>query len=235
MIRITIDRSRTSANLFLKDMALAHETCHGTGAELNAAAHNPFSLDGSINVFLGDRETSERFREHQLQLCGAYAEVDRWGLQEVDDDTLDYVLSAHVLQEAPDLFALLDEVERVVKDGGIFFAIVPKRDALPADAGRELTTIEELQTDYQSDELPANCRHVFDLASIGAIIAYHKPHWETITGEETDSKVGNGHTVVFRVRKAIPDSDGISHEDSVAAMPEATGNAEAKPKRKRKA
>lgn len=95
MIRITMDKSRKSQGVFFKDMTFAHTHCQGEGAELNAAAHNPFGLKGSINVFIG--RNVEAFQEHQLRMCGAYAEVDAYGLEAFPDDSFDYVLSAHVL------------------------------------------------------------------------------------------------------------------------------------------
>lgn len=78
MVRVTMDKARQSAGVFFPDMALAHEHCQGKGAELNAAAHNPFHLD-SINVFVG--QDALAYQERQLQACGAYAEIDAYGLE----------------------------------------------------------------------------------------------------------------------------------------------------------
>lgn len=209
MIRIThvTDKHR---NVIFKQMPLAHQWCTGNGIEFGAAAHNPFGLEGSINV--APEDGFDLYKQAQVDLCGAFAEVDLWA-SAVDvplkASSQDYIISSHVIEHIPNLFKVLDEAERLLKKGGIFFAIVPERNALPSDRGRPLTELQEFIDDYENQVTPdtkgyeprgGHC-YVFSLESLIEAINHHKPHWELVASEAKDSKVGNGHTVVYRTTK----------------------------------
>ncbi len=205
------------------DMALAHQYCVGQGIELGAAAYNSFDLPGSINVapFADDPSQIdyvdfEFYKGEQIAWCGAYAEVDLVGEAHaipVEDCSQDYVISSHVIEHLPNLIAAFLEWNRVLKPGGIVFMIFPKRNSLPLDASRAVTPLSHYIEDHYTGQTlythgfegghgVRGHYHVFTLGSMLELIDWCNHnlelHWKVEAVEETDSKVGNGHTVVCR-------------------------------------
>jgi SAM-dependent methyltransferase len=204
-------------------MPLATKYCKGTGVEWGAAAHNPFGLAGSINVapFSDDpndpnRKDFEQYKKGQVELCGCYAEVDiaaEATAVPLPDQSQDYVISSHVVEHLPNLIGGFVEANRLLRPGGIFFIIFPKRDALPSDVGRPITPLSHFIEDFEThatvdnhkpwdaQETPARAHyHVFTLQSMIELVEYCISagilDWKIVAKEETDSKVGNGHTLV---------------------------------------
>jgi SAM-dependent methyltransferase len=209
------------------DMRLAHVYCTGVGVELGAAAHNPFNLSGCKNVAPhaphldhAHRRSFELFRDLQLEMCDAYALIDMVGVADalpVPDASQDYVLSSHVVEHLPNVIGAFLEWKRILRPGGKVFMIVPKRSE--CDRGRPFTTLEHLVDDHEhgydaeTHPLPEGQDsesfhyHVFSLWSLMRLIE-HCNHafdlgWEIVAAQQTDSKVGNGHTIV-----AINHGDG---------------------------
>src|SRR5262249_50644681 len=126
----------------------------------------------------------------------------------------------HGFEHLPNPIKALLEWNEVLKDGGIVFMIVPKRDALESDSLRPLATMNEWAKAYShsvtaetwADVFPENPvaprEHYFvydpDLLMglIDGICQEFGLDWNVITYEGTDSKVGNGFTLVYRVCKA---------------------------------
>lgn len=204
------------------EMALAHRWCRGEGIEIGAAAHNPFGLPGARNLAPVSDDPSHPdhadfllYRQSQVSMCGAYAAVDLVGTANsipLPDDSLDYVISSHALEHLTDVIGAWLEWNRVLKPGGIAFMIVPQRDALELDVGRPLTPLEHFVEDHEvgHDEtthpIPpgydaTNAHyHVFDPWTLVRLVdlanRQYRLGWSIVAVEETDSKVGNGHTLV---------------------------------------
>lgn len=200
--------------LIFPDSALARELCRGEGVELGAAAHNPFNLPGCRNVAPRDAFV-DFYRQSQVRMCGAYAEVDLWGLAEaipVPDESLDYVISSHVIEHCADPIGVFLEWRRVLRPGGVAFMIFPKRDALPEDRKRPVSEVSEMVAAHinrgnapRSDETHGGDQgHVFvyTLSTMLDLILIANRrfglNWKVIATQETDDKVGNGHTVAAR-------------------------------------
>ena len=211
------------------ETALAHEHCKGQGIELGAAAHNMFNLPGSINVcpWNADATAFDQYdylmnRTHQIDTCGIFAEVDLKGEADaipVADHSQDYVISSHVVEHIADTISAFLEWKRVLRPGGTIFMIFPKRDAAVADVDRPITELQEFIDDYRQKLTymthaccPGHAQrghyHVFTLALMLDLIAWCNAEldlgWEIVATEETDSKVGNGHTVVARQLAPVP-------------------------------
>lgn len=194
-----------------KEMPLAHKYCKGKGIEIGAAAHNPFNLDDCINV--APREEECFYKTAQMNLCGEFSEVDYYAYAHklpFEDSSYDYIITSHVLEHVPDIISTLIEFNRVVRDGGIIFTIIPKRDALPQDKNRHLSVTNDFISAYEKetpDCIEGISRHtwIFSLDSFIGLIGLcnfkFKLGLEVIDTEETDSKVGNGHTIVCKVNK----------------------------------
>jgi SAM-dependent methyltransferase len=204
-------------------MRLAYRYCKGVGVEFGAASYNAFDLPGAMNVapFSDDPDSPSYqdfliYKEHQVSLVGHYSKIDLVGYAEdvpVEDASQDYVLSSHVIEHLPNLIAAFLEWNRILKPQGIVFMIFPKRDALPNDAKRPITPLEHFIEDYYSKQtidthpVPEGDRigghyHVFTVDTVLKLIDWCNQNvqlaWKVEHVEKTDSKVGNGHTIVCR-------------------------------------
>jgi SAM-dependent methyltransferase len=195
---------------------LAHELLDDlTGLEIGAAAHNPFGLR-TRNV--ATREGWEFYAREQRAMGVEPAPVDIWGSADaipLPDRSEDFVLSSHVVEHLPNPAAAFLEWDRVVRDGGYVFMIVPIKGVLPEDEPRELTSLEELVACYRCgytvethpvDGVPGGRMghyHTFTPDSLTDLVDWMRAErlvdWRLIAREDVDSKVGNGFTLVFRV------------------------------------
>lgn len=203
-------------------MALAHKYCLGQGIELGAAAHNAFHLPTCKNVapsngvdYVHERDLADfiKYRDAQLERTGTVLPVDLVGdFQCIKSDaaSFDYLVSSHVIEHSPNTIAAFVESQRVLKNFGVFFCIFPKRIAAATDALRSLTTlptlIEAFEQGIDIHAMPEDAwrdhYHVFSLQRMLELVNYLNVKglcsWYIECIEETDSKVGNGHTVVLR-------------------------------------
>lgn len=210
-----------------KGMALASKYCQGRGLEIGAAAHNAFYLPDCINLapcdgesflYPQDLEDYTHYKQEQANYAAEPARVDALGdFLDIpfQDETFDYLITSHVIEHVPNLFAAYVEASRVVKNEGVFFCIFPNRNAEPTDRVRALTTLEQMIDAYEKrvdmTSLPEHLwrgHHlVFSLQSmlraINLINNVGLGHWLLESVEQTDSKVGNGHTVVLRKQRGL--------------------------------
>lgn len=211
----------------LNPQALASKYCVGNGVELGASAYNPFYLpdcpniapsDGVHFLYPRDLEDYQGYVRDQEKAAGAVRPVDKIGdFRHIPADTasLDYVISSHVIEHEPNPVAALLESARVLKKGGVFFCIFPKRIAeFQFDIFRPLTLLDELILAYTEDRRvdtfpppqgPDRWRshyYVYSLQSMLRLINWiNRQKLATFcveAVEETDSKAGNGHTIVLR-------------------------------------
>jgi len=198
---------------------LAHELLDGlSGLEIGAAAYNPFGLE-TRNV--ASPEGAEFYAEEQRALGVEPVPVDIWAEGDripVPDRSEGFVLSSHVLEHLPNVIAAFIEWDRIVWDGGYVFMIVPLKGALPQDVSRELTPLDHFIECYQRgwtlDTHPTGGvpggrmghYHTFTPDSLTDVVDWTRGHglcdWELVAREDVDSKVGNGFTLVFRVKHA---------------------------------
>lgn len=225
-----------------RGMQLAFKYCVGKGIELGAAAHNAFYLEDCLKVapsdgvdYIHERDLEDfrRYKADQMRKSGGeMIEVDLVGdFQSLKcaDAQFDYFITSHVIEHTPNVLAAYVEADRVLKNFGVFFCIFPKRIAAHADATRALTTLDEMiaayeqgvdihwmpETDWREHYL------VFSLQSMIRTVNYINTQglgtWYIECIEETDSKVGNGHTLVLRkfenLGKSVwPDSQAFAAE-----------------------
>ena len=134
------------------------------------------------------------------------------------DGELDYIASSHVLEHVPDVFTAWQEWWRVLRPGGTAFMIVPKRDALVEDSVRPITGLEahvqafhhKMTPQSLVPELPWRTHyHVFTLQGLFAALNWYNQQglggsWLLEVQEESDSNVGNGHTLVLSKQASLP-------------------------------
>jgi len=208
---------------------LAFKYCAGNGVELGASLHNSFCLpncpnvapsDGVDYLHLRDLEDYQIYVKEQEKNAKGITRVDRIGdFRHIPIDTasLDYVISSHVIEHEPNPIAAFLESARVLKEGGIFFCIFPKRTAEKSfDIFRPITQLEELISAYEQDRTDDNFPvgtsgkspnwrshyYVYSLQSMLQLVNWINRQklaaFCVEAVEETDSKVGNGHTIVLR-------------------------------------
>lgn len=211
----------------MQGMALANKYCQGAGLEIGAAAHNAFFLpnclnlapcDGESFLYPQDLQDYDHYKKEQANYCAEPARVDALGdftAIPFPDATFDYLITSHVIEHVPNLFAAYVESSRVVKNDGVFFCIFPNRNAERNDQLRALTTLEQMVDAYENRlDMSKMGEHrwrghyqVFSLQNmlraINLINTVGLGHWLIECVEETDSKVGNGHTVVLRKQAGL--------------------------------
>ena len=206
------------SSVVFSEHALAHVLLDGlTGLEIGPAAQNPFGLR-TRNVEL--MESREFYASVQQNVMGLTPpKVDIWASADripLPDQSEDFILSSHVVEHLPNVIAAFVEWNRIVRNGGYVFMIVPLPWALPADRGRELTTFEHFINDYHQrltlethpvEGIPGGKMghyHTFVPVSLLQVVDWMRQSklcdWELVAREDVDSKVGNGFTLAFRVR-----------------------------------
>lgn len=146
------------------------------GVEIGASTENSFGLKRSINVDFSD----EQGGLWQSPSCApAVVNIVASG----DDlpfksDTLDYVLSSHVIEHFFDPVKALKEWHRVIRPGGYIFLIAPHRDRT-FDNHREPTPVAELLARHSGEVLPTHYARPLDPAAVTAA-GKHRwgPDWE---------------------------------------------------------
>jgi SAM-dependent methyltransferase len=195
---------------------LAHQLLDGLrGLEIGPAAHNSFGLN-TRNVTA--REDYEFYVAEARKLGVEPAPIDIFAFANdipVPSVSEDFILSSHVVEHLPNVIDAFVEWNRIVRDSGYVFMIVPLKGALPADGPRELTTFEHILADYRNgatvdthttDQVPGGKMghyHTFTPDSLLKIVEWMNNtqlcDWELVAREDVDTKVGNGFTLVFRV------------------------------------
>jgi len=185
-----------------KESALAHQLLDGLeGLEIGGSAHNSFGLK-TRNV----DNTSELtcFKQEEIKLCGESLPVDIVAPGDelpLEDNSVDFVISSHVIEHFPDPIKALREWYRVVKPGGYLYIIAPHKERT-FDKERSRSTLAELierhETGRQPETLNEHCS-VWITEDFVELI--HWLGWNILHVQDSDDKVGNGFTVVVGVEK----------------------------------
>ncbi len=191
-----------------KDSELAHKYLDGLGlvVEIGAAAHNPFNIkcEKYLNV---DFSRDEIFHKAQMQICGEIAKVDVLALADqlpFEDESVDAVLSSHVLEHAFDPIKTINEWLRVTKKGGYLFMIIPHKERT-FDHAKALTQVPELVdrnrgiltfSDYKVKEDDHRHWNIWDTATF--LTLCRTMNLNIVEYQDCDDKVGNGFTFVIR-------------------------------------
>ncbi|WP_059448088.1 methyltransferase domain-containing protein [Burkholderia territorii] len=127
---------RTFGQIFVK----------GYGIELGAGSR-PFPIPRSATCYYGDirdRTGLEKyFGTYKVALSG---EIDAQTLDDVAFDSLDFVISAHVIEHLLNPFGAIKQTVRRLKRSGVFLLVVPELTQT-WDRRRQSTSIEHLHAD----------------------------------------------------------------------------------------
>ena len=195
-----------------RESALAHRFLDGLhGIEIGGSACNPFNIPNCRNVDYTD-DTDTIYKREERRLAGTTLPVDvvaRGDVLPFADGSLDYVLSSHVLEHFIDPLAALIEWQRVLRPGGILFAIVPHRDRT-FDRDRPRTSLRELIDRHAGRiTLPAEVDEYEEHHSVwitdDVMSAVEYLGFGILAVDDVDDKVGNGFTIVCE-KRAAPDA-----------------------------
>lgn len=185
-----------------KESALAHKLLDGLeGIEIGGSAHNSWGLR-TRNVDFTKEITV--FKQEEIRLCGEAMPVDIASPGDqlpLDDSSVDFVISSHVIEHFPDPIKALKEWRRVVRPGGYIYVVAPHKERT-FDKDRDRTTLAELierhKTGIGPDPDAAHCS-VWITQDFVELIQWLG--WPVVAVQDADDKVGNGFAVVIRVEK----------------------------------
>lgn len=183
------------------DSRLAHHLLDGKqGIEIGAAHHNPFHIPGCLFV---DKWMDSEYKKKEIELSGKCQEIHvlaEGNTLPFRNDSLDYILTSHVLEHFYDPIGALKEWYRVVKNGGLIFTIFPHKERT-FDSPRKRTTLAELLERHDSGIREASDAHHTVWVTQDAIELVTHLGWKINTVMDHDDKVGNGFTFVIEVQK----------------------------------
>lgn len=130
---------------FTKDLS-------GHGVEFGAGTR-PFPVPDSCEVAYADcfshigEEFYTSWHSENFEVPITYnTSIDK--MEGIEDNSLDFILSAHVIEHSPNPFSAFENGYKKLKKGGKMVLIVPNMLAFE-DRVRELTTVEHLDLDYR--------------------------------------------------------------------------------------
>lgn len=139
----------------------------GKGLEIGPL-HRPMLKTSAMQVDYVDRCSVAELREHypelgQLDLVEPNIIDDAESLGKVEDESYDFVISAHVIEHMRNPLGALEQWIRVLKPSGMLYLIVPDKRAI-FDKQRVRTTLEHLILDYKHPSLERDFEHYLDYA-----------------------------------------------------------------------
>jgi len=139
----------------------------GRGLEIGPL-HRPMVKHSGMKVEYIDRYSVKDLREHypelrDLPLVEADILGDAQTLDNIEDNSYDFLISAHVIEHMRDPIGAVQQWCRVVKPGGKLYLIVPDKRMI-FDRNRVRTTLEHLILDYRNPNLERDYEHFLDYA-----------------------------------------------------------------------
>jgi predicted SAM-dependent methyltransferase len=133
---------------------IAKEYCKGEGIEIGGL-HSRLQVDAKVKNldYLDTKTLKEKYKNDKNINLNDLWEVDiisqAWDLSEIESNSLDFVMSSHVLEHLPNPGVAIQEWIRAVKSGGTVFFIVPDMRYC-FDKKRKLTSQSDLIDKYNS-------------------------------------------------------------------------------------
>ncbi len=194
------------------------------GLEIGGSASNPFGLR-TRNVDVCDHLRQETvYSVEQRRVCGQVMPVDLIAPGDqlpVPDQSVDFVISSHVIEHFYDPIAAVLEWVRVSRR--YVYIIAPHKDRT-FDREREVTTIEELQERRRSarPESADQDRHwsVWRTADFVALV--ESLGLPVAAVQDIDDKIGNGFAVVIGDLRSWRDKTHAPLSSGSAEVPRST-------------
>lgn len=186
-----------------RESAIAHKYLGGLeGLEIGGAAHNPFGLNTKN---CDDPVKVEGYKGEQIELCGEVLPVDipikdGANLDMIASKSVDFVINSHVIEHILRPDKALLEWSRVARK--YIFLIIPHKERT-FDKDRPETEPEEIYLREDLAEYPDAHHNVWTPNSFLNFFYHHsllKKEMEVVYVNETDDKVGNGFTVILKIK-----------------------------------
>ena len=186
-----------------KESVLAHRLLDGLeGIEIGGSAHNRFGLKTRNVDYCGEMTTI--FKQEEIKVCGEALPVDIVAPGDqlpLDDNSVDFVISSHVMEHFPDPIKTLKEWYRVVRPGGYIYVIAPHKERT-FDRERPRSTLAELIERHETGNGPdPDVAHCSIWITEDFVELVQWLGWPLVAVQDTDDKVGNGFAVVIGVQK----------------------------------
>jgi SAM-dependent methyltransferase len=160
----------------------------GDGIEIGPSS-KPFPLPIGADVRYVDRWPAARSRELYPELDGVefldpdiVADLDVDGLSPIADGSVDFVVASHVFEHVANPIGLLDEIHRVLPDGGLAVIVLPDRRTT-FDAPRQPTPLADVIADFRRSTKEVDDVHMLDfLLNAGPGAAYREMPAESERG-----------------------------------------------------
>jgi SAM-dependent methyltransferase len=184
-----------------RESALAHKLLDGLrGIEIGGSAHNAFGLN-TLNVDYTDDYTTV-FKKQEIELVGECMKVDIVASGDdlpFKDNTVDFVISSHVIEHFYDPVKTIEEWLRVVKPGGYVFIIAPHRDRIGELAGIRTLPAEIIERHEHPNPPKLDNHGHYSCWKTQDFVGFCQHYgWKIATVQDRDDKVGNGFTVVIQ-------------------------------------
>lgn len=186
-----------------RESALAHKIIGKgmKGIEIGASAQSPFGLD-TLNVDYSDDVINNPYKKEEIAYTGTYAKVDIVAPGDqlpLGDNSVDFVVSSHVIEHFYDPIKTIKEWYRVTRPGGYVFIIAPHKERT-FDRDRPRTTLAELidRHEYPNPPVPDHHGHYSVWITEDFLELCQHYDWNVVAWQDVDDKVGNGFTVVIQ-------------------------------------
>ena len=144
----------------------------GSGLELGPG-HIPFEGVEAARVTYVDRWKPDRIRELFPELpddvtfpeIDVFADLDVEGLHAFADAGQDFVICSHVLEHVAAPLALLQEIDRVLRPGGVLVLLLPDRRRT-FDRYRASTSLEHLAREHRAGVRDLDDQHLYDFITL---------------------------------------------------------------------
>ena len=154
---------------------IAREYCKGEGIEIGGL-HSRLQVDAKVKNldYLDTKTLKEQYKNDKNINLNDLWEVDivslAWDLSEIESNSLDFVMSSHVLEHLPNPGVAIQEWIRAVKPGGTVFFIVPDM-RFTFDKDRSLTDIDILLEKHKSrtQKVPYDTYEEFSILTNGKV------------------------------------------------------------------
>ena len=149
--------------------AIARRFVTGSGIEIGAL-HNPLRVPRGVDVRYVDRMTVPELRKQYPELEGErLVEVgvidDGERLESIADGSQDFVVANHFLEHSQDPLGALENMFRVLRDGGILFIAVPDK-RFTFDVKRPPTPLEHVLRDHREGPEQSRREHFEEWARL---------------------------------------------------------------------
>jgi len=184
-----------------KESKLAHQFLDNLkGIEVGASNLNPFGLN-TLNVDYSDTHENT-FEREEFRSVASYTKVDVVASGDAlpfEDNSVDFVVSSHVIEHFYDPVKTMKEWLRVVRPGGYVYVIAPHKERT-FDRDKERTTLAELidRHEHPNPPFPDHHNHYSFWITQDFLDLCQHYQWKVVASQDVDDKVGNGFTVVIQ-------------------------------------